>query len=64
MTIGNGFASVAAGYHHSVAMKPDGTIWAWGDNQYGQLGTGTVVRQNFPVQIAGGFAAIAILASR
>lgn len=26
---------VAAGYHHSVALKSDGTINVWGDNYYG-----------------------------
>ena len=31
----------AAGYVESVAVKSDGTIWTWGDNNYGQLGNGT-----------------------
>jgi alpha-tubulin suppressor-like RCC1 family protein len=29
---------VAAGGSHTVALKDDGTVWAWGDNSYGQLG--------------------------
>jgi alpha-tubulin suppressor-like RCC1 family protein len=32
--------AVAASEVHTVALKRDGTIWAWGDNRYGQLGTG------------------------
>jgi hypothetical protein len=28
--------AVAAGYYHSLALKADGTVIAWGDNRYGQ----------------------------
>ncbi len=35
-----GVIAVAASEVHSVALKGDGTVWAWGNNQYGQLGTG------------------------
>lgn len=33
--------SIAAGSDFSVAVKTDGTIWAWGSNGSGQLGNGT-----------------------
>ena len=29
---------VAAGSDHTLALKDDGTVWAWGNNSYGQLG--------------------------
>lgn len=32
---------VSAGYVHDLALGSDGTVWAWGDNQYGQLGVPT-----------------------
>ena len=36
------------GYHHSMVLKKDGTVWATGWNKYGQLGDGsTIDRSNF-----------------
>lgn len=34
-------ARIAAGGGHSLFLKEDGTVWAWGGNVYGQLGRGT-----------------------
>lgn len=33
-------AGVSLGGEHSAAVKTDGSLWIWGDNQYGQLGNG------------------------
>ena len=33
--------AIAAGYGDSIALKSDGTVWTWGDNSYGGLGTGS-----------------------
>jgi len=44
---------VAAGWAHSLAVRSDGTVWAWGDNWYGQLGDGTTTRRTTPVQVTG-----------
>ncbi|MCW5983296.1 MAG: choice-of-anchor D domain-containing protein [Bryobacteraceae bacterium] len=35
-----GVTAIAAGVNHSLALRSDGTVWAWGDNQSGQLGDG------------------------
>ncbi|TPD71266.1 RCC1 domain-containing protein [Flavobacterium microcysteis] len=43
--------TISSGLDHTLALKTDGTLWAWGDNQYGELGDGTVVSKNQPVQI-------------
>jgi alpha-tubulin suppressor-like RCC1 family protein len=45
--------AVAAGNGFSIALKSDGTIWAWGDNTYGQLGDGTTTARLTPVQVTG-----------
>ena len=44
--------SISAGKYHSLAIKNDGTLWTWGrNNNYGQLGDGTVINRFSPVQI-------------
>ena len=45
--------SVTAGRFHTVAIKGDGTVWAWGYNPFGQLGNGTTTNSNTPVQTQG-----------
>ncbi|HEX7294988.1 MAG TPA: chitobiase/beta-hexosaminidase C-terminal domain-containing protein, partial [Pyrinomonadaceae bacterium] len=44
--------AIAAGYRHSLALKSDGSVWAWGNNVSGQLGDGTTVNSNVPVLVA------------
>jgi alpha-tubulin suppressor-like RCC1 family protein len=43
--------AVAGGEHHSLALKSDGTVWAWGSNANGKLGDGTDTDRAFPVQV-------------
>ena len=42
---------MAAGDGHTIGLKSDGTLWAWGRNNYGQLGDGTYMQRDDPVQI-------------
>jgi alpha-tubulin suppressor-like RCC1 family protein len=47
----NNVVSAAAGEYHSLALKSDGTIWAWGENYDGQLGNGTTISSDIPVRV-------------
>jgi alpha-tubulin suppressor-like RCC1 family protein len=44
--------AIAGGDTHSLAIKDDGTVWAWGENRSGQLGDGTTTNSNTPVQVS------------
>lgn len=35
------YPQVQPGFYHTVALKADGTVWAWGYNAHGELGIGT-----------------------
>lgn len=45
---------IAGGRDHGLALREDGTVWAWGANAYGQVGDGTLVNRTGPVQVAAG----------
>lgn len=36
---------------HQLAIKKDGSVWAWGGNNYGQLGDGTLDDKLIPVEV-------------
>lgn len=57
-------ASVAAGQRHGLALRSDGSVWAWGRGANGRLGNGATSNRSTPVQAtAAGFSnAIAIAA--
>ena len=38
---------------YSATLKSDGSVWTWGDNTYGQLGDGSKITKNVPVQVSG-----------
>ena len=45
-------AQVSGGYHDSLAVGSDGNAYAWGYNNYGQLGDGTTSRKSAPVPVS------------
>src|SRR4051794_34884668 len=49
----SGVVAIAAGCHHSLALKSDGTVWAWGYNSFGQLGDATNTNRFTPVRVSG-----------
>ena len=49
------WCQVSAGFRHSLAVRQNGTAWAWGVSVNGQLGDGTTVAKSSPVLVVGGF---------
>jgi alpha-tubulin suppressor-like RCC1 family protein len=58
----NDVIAIAAGSIHNLALKADGSVWAWGANSNGQLGDGTNENRSIPVQVSGITHAVAIAA--
>jgi len=54
---GASVAAMAAGESHSLALLDDGRVFAWGENEFGQLGDGTKETRLAPVEVSlSGFA--------
>ena len=49
--IDNDWKEFSAGYYHNLAIKTNGTLYAWGINNFGRLGDGTLIDRNQPTQI-------------
>jgi alpha-tubulin suppressor-like RCC1 family protein len=57
--------AIASRGYHTLALKNDGTVWAWGYNANGRLGDGTTTDQPSPVPVVGltGHGGVAALSS-
>ena len=59
----SGAIAIASGLGpHSMALKNDHTVWAWGNNSAGQLGYGQIPHSRTPVQVVNLYGAVAISA--
>ncbi|MCC5805087.1 MAG: hypothetical protein JJU00_02050 [Opitutales bacterium] len=47
----NDWAAASAGRDFTLALKQDGTLWAWGFNSSGQLGVGSTNQSYSPIQV-------------
>ena len=45
------FQAVSGGKYHSLALAADGSLLAWGNNEFGQLGDGTQTERHIPVTV-------------
>ena len=50
---GKPFAQLSCGQFHSLALRNDGTVWAWGHNNFGQIGNDTITESAPPTQALG-----------
>ena len=48
-----GVTAVMGGEEHNLALKSDGTVWAWGMNLVNQLGNGNSTSSSTPLQVSG-----------
>lgn len=49
----SGIARIGAGHSHSMGLKTDETVWAWGRNAEAELGDGTLTDRTAAVQVNG-----------
>lgn len=56
--------TVSAGGEHACALRDDGSVWCWGQNDVGQLGDGTTTSRDEPVRVTGVVGAVGITAGR
>jgi len=45
--------AISAGEWASLALQSNGTVMAWGGNEYGQLGHGTKLNSDVPLAVSG-----------
>jgi alpha-tubulin suppressor-like RCC1 family protein len=43
--------AISSGWKHVLALKSDGTVWAWGKNLNGELGDGTAISRSIPTPV-------------
>lgn len=43
---------IDGGISFSLALRDDGTVWAWGNNSIGSLGDGTIIDKYVPIKIS------------
>jgi len=60
--LSNVVAIEAKGIRFSLALKADGTVWVWGNNNAGQFGQSGIVSSDTPVQVPGVTGVVAISA--
>jgi alpha-tubulin suppressor-like RCC1 family protein len=50
------WTKISAGGTHNLAIRSNGTLWAWGSGGQGRLGTNDIINRSSPVSVIGGFA--------
>ena len=55
-----GIKQISMGGNDSAALMSDGSLWIWGENEYGQLGNGTTKNSSIPIKILTGVKQVAL----
>jgi alpha-tubulin suppressor-like RCC1 family protein len=50
----NDWIQASAGRFHSLGLRANGSLWAWGNNGQGRLGDNTTTNKSSPVSVVGG----------
>lgn len=45
------WTDISSGARGCLALRQDGTLWAWGTNPYGALGDSTIIAKSSPIQV-------------
>lgn len=61
-TLSGPIVAISAGGFHSVALEQNGRVWTWGENGYGQLGSGDTTSRWLPVRPVNTYDVVAIAA--
>jgi hypothetical protein len=60
VTGGHAFSALATAGSHTCGLASGGAAWCWGDNYYGQLGTGDTTQHITPVAVTGGLSFVSL----
>ncbi len=60
-TGGNNWKAVSSGYSHCLGIQRDGSLWAWGDNTYGELGDGKMQGLWHPYPVSAFYDSVPVL---
>ncbi len=52
VALGTDVVELTAGLHYTCARKAGGSLWCWGDNDYGRLGYGTLNDSSTPIHVS------------
>jgi alpha-tubulin suppressor-like RCC1 family protein len=53
---------ISAGDEHTLAIRKDGSLWAWGRDDFGQLGLGDTIERHTPTRVGTGINWVAVTA--
>jgi RCC1 and BTB domain-containing protein len=59
--IGKKVVDIACGSHHTLVLTEDGEVYAWGQNNCGQIGSGSTTNQPTPRKVTAGMGSLKVI---